>query len=100
MVFADEAEDVALIGLDVPFFAGPDVFPPVAGDAEGSVAASDGGGEAGVADGAGLAFVEFDGGGDGRTKAAEDEAACDGAGFGEGFLAGCGGRGFRGDGFE
>ena len=72
MVFADEAEEVALIGLDVPFFAGPDVFPPVAGETEGSVAAGDGGGEAGVADGARLTLVEFDGGGDGGTKTAED----------------------------
>ena len=78
VVFADEAAEVALIGLDVPFFAGPDVFPPVAGDAERALAAGDGGVEAGVADGVGLALVEFNGGGDWRAKTAEDEAAGDG----------------------
>ena len=101
MVFPDEAEEVALIGFDVPFFAGPDVFPPVAGDAEGSLAAGDGGGKAGIANGAGLALVEFDGGGDGRAKTAEGKAAREGARFGEGFLRGGGCPGeFCGDGFE
>src|SRR5687767_533009 len=34
IVFADQAENVALFGLDVPFFPRPEVFPPLAGNAE------------------------------------------------------------------
>ena len=43
VVFADEAEEVALLGLDVPFFAGPGIFPPMAGEAVGAAAIDDAG---------------------------------------------------------
>lgn len=75
VVFADEAEEVALFGLDVPFFAGPEVFPPVAGDAVGAAAIDDGGVVAGVLDGGGAAVAKFDFGGKGGAETAEEQAA-------------------------